>query len=134
MEISISWLIITASICLAISIIEGWFLVLSRFLDIKIFPGYGYLVKSHIDYIMMSGLLFAIYLILNSLNLTLSNSTIVALTIGALYNPFGFLLQAIKPNIADTDSKIIKAGLLIGFLPAIYGFLGVAYTVILKFI
>ena len=134
MEISISWLIITASICITISIIEGWVLVFARFLNIKIFPGYGYLVKSHIDYIMMSGMLFAIYLILNSLNLTISNSIIVTLTIGALYNPFGFLLQAIKPNITDTNSKIKKAGLLIGFLPATYGFLGVAYTVILKFI
>lgn len=50
--------------------------------------------------------------------------------VSALYNPFGFLLQAIKPDIADGDGVGYKISVIMGFLPLTIG-LGWAAIVIM---
>lgn len=138
MEIEISLLIVTAGICLIISIAEGWVIAFIRYLNIKtlqkIFPGYRYLVRSHVDYAIMAILLFAIFCILSIMNITISKSVIVALIVGSLYNPAGFIIQAVNPKIADGDSLLIKSAILLGFIPATYGFGSVCFAVICKYI
>lgn len=138
MEIEISLLPVTACICLFISIIEGWVIAFMRYLKIKtlqkIFPGYRYLVRSHVDFVLMAALLFSIFCIVSAISITISKPAIIALIVGALYNPAGFILQAVNPKIADGDSLLIKSAALLGFVPATYGFSSVCLTVICKYI
>lgn len=138
MEIEISLLPVTGCICLVVSIIEGWIMAVIRYLEFKplkkLFPGYRYLVRSHIDYVMMAPLLFGIYLILSTLEISISKLAISALILGALYNPAGFILQAMNPEIAEGDSKLIKLGILAGFIPATYGFCAVCLAIICKIV
>jgi len=133
MELNLSLILIIAVICLFISVVQGWILAFMRYSEFeflkKVFPGYGFLVKSHIDYVMMGGLLFIIYIVLAKFNLTLPKFVILSLVIGALYNPFGFVLQSIKPNITRSDSIVFKIMILAGFLPATIGFIGVCHAV-----
>lgn len=120
-----SLLPVAGAICLLAAVIEGWVLALIHYLKWepvkKIFPGYRYLVRSHIDYAMMATLVFVTYLILKNLGLALPKLAIVALIVGAFGNPFGFFLQAIKPELLETDSLLLKVGILLGLLPATYG-------------
>lgn len=138
MEIEISLLPVTACICLVISIVEGWIMAFMRYLRIKtlqkLFPGYRYLVRSHVDFLIMATLLFSIFCILSVINVTISKPVIIALIVGALYNPAGFILQAVNPEIADGDSLLIKSATLLGFIPATYGFGSVCLAVICKYI
>ncbi len=123
------------AVCFLAALIEGWIMALIQYLKLepvkKLFPGYKYLVRSHVDYVMMATLVFVIYLVLNSLELSLSKVAILALIAGALYNPFGFLLQAIKPEMAESDSILLKAGILLGFIPLTYG-VGIACILIIR--
>ena len=121
-----SLLPVAGALCLSATLFEGWAMALIRYLKIeslkKLFPGYRYLVRSHIDFAMMAALVFILYVVLTHLDLSLSRVAISALVIGALYNPFGFLLQAIKPELAESNSTLLKIGILLGFIPATYGF------------
>lgn len=120
-----SLLPVAGAVCLLAAVIEGWMLALIHYLKLasveKLFPGYRYLVRSHVDYAMMAALVFATYLILKSLGLSLPKLATAALIIGAVGNPLGFLLQALKPEIAEPDSIVLKVGILVGLIPATYG-------------
>jgi len=137
-EVDISLLPVAGTLCLIVVLIEGWMMALIRYLNIKsmkkLFPGYRYLVRSHVDYALMAALLFVVYLVLANLELSPSKLAISALIIGALYNPFGFLLQAIKPELTESDSKPLKVVILLGFIPATYGFGSVCTLIIAKVI
>jgi len=136
MEITLSLIPVAGAFCLLASILEGWILALMRYMKVgalkKVFSGYQYLVRSHVDYVIMAVLLVGIYLVLVAMDISISKTAIVALIIGAFYDPFGFLLQAVKPGIAESDSRIIKMAILIGFVPATYGFGAVALAIIFR--
>ena len=136
MEMSL--LIMTAAICLLMVILTGWLLAIMRYLNSallkRIFPGFKYLKRAHVDYAMMAGLLLALFLIFKKLNLMLGNFEIVALSIGGLYNPSGFILQALRPDIANNNSGALKFLIMAGFIPATLGFGVVAYKIILAVI
>ena len=137
-EVDISLLPVAGALCLMAVLIEGWVMALIRYLNIKsmktLFPGYRYLVRSHVDYALMAALLFVAYLVLKNLGLSPSKLTIAALILGALYNPFGFLLQAVKPELTESASKPLKVGILLGFIPATYGFGSVCTLIVAKLI
>jgi hypothetical protein len=61
------------------------------------------------------------YLALVELNIQPPSFILWLVFIGALYNPFGFLLQAIKPELGDADTFFAKVGVAIGFLPLSIG-------------
>lgn len=116
---------LAASICLFMALVEAWFMTMVRYFKLtsvkKLFPGYRDLVRSHIDYLMMTSLVFSMYLALVELNIQPPNVILWLIFIGALYNPFGFLLQAIKPELGDADTFLAKVGVAIGFLPLSIG-------------
>lgn len=125
---------LAAAICLFMALIEAWFMTMVRYFKLtsvkKLFPGYRDLVKSHIDYLMMASLVFSMYLALVELNIQPPNFILWLVFIGALYNPFGFLLQAIKPDLGDTNTFQAKAGVALGFLPLTIGLGWLAIMVI----
>jgi len=99
-----SLLLITGAITLLLTIVIAWLMVLIG-LKVKainsLFPGYSFLVKAHVDYAIMTALIFTVYLVLSHLNLELPKLTIAAICIGSLLNPFFFLLMAIKPDFYE---------------------------------
>ncbi|BDX08289.1 hypothetical protein [Planctobacterium marinum] len=115
---------LAAAICLIMALLEAWLLTASRYLKWrwvkKIFPNYRDLVRSHIDYLIMSALLFGVYLTLLQLQISVPGIILWLTFIGAIYNPFGFILQAIKPDIVG-DDLLSKIGVVLGFLPLSIG-------------
>lgn len=115
---------LAASICLTIALIEAWLLTAVRYLRWngikKIFPNYRDLVRSHIDYLIMSAIVFSVYMVLKELKINPPSAILWLTMIGAIYNPFGFILQAMKPDIVGND-LLSKIGVVIGFLPSSIG-------------
>lgn len=116
---------LAASICLFTAMIQAWLMTLIRYLKIEsirnLFPNYRDLVRSHVDYLMMASLIFAIYLVVVQLEIVLPAMVVWLLFVGSIYNPFGFLLQAIKPNIVEGGGVLAKAGAVLGFIPLTLG-------------
>ena len=127
MSLNESLLPLAGAICIASSVLEGWFLALILYVKWepvkKLFPGVRDLVHSHVDYAMMGAVLFGIYAVLKVMHVDLHPVVILALAAGAIYNPFGFLVKAVKPEMGKADTAIQKIGILLGFIPATYGFL-----------
>ena len=60
-----SVLVVVASLCLLITLVLAWCLVgvrSSAFMK-RLFPNYQYLLKAHIDYLLMTGLLMIFFLL-----------------------------------------------------------------------
>lgn len=115
---------LAASICLLIALVEAWILTAVRYLRWngikKIFPNYRDLVRSHIDYLIMSAIVFGVFLVLKEVNIKPPTGILWLTFVGALYNPFGFILQAMKPDIVGND-LLSKIGVVLGFLPLSIG-------------
>lgn len=125
---------LAASICLLVALVQAWIMTLVRYLKVtsikKIFPSYRDLVRSHVDYIIMSALIFAVYLVILQLQIVLPSIVLWLIFIGALYNPFGFILQAIKPNIVEAGGLVTKVGVVVGFTPLSVGLIWTAIEII----
>ncbi len=125
-EITSQWLLITAAIALLISLFEAWLATLIIYGKVgflkKIFPATHNLIRSHVDYTMMTALVGFIYLALDHLQIELPKAIIVILCIGVLYNPFGFVLKAINPKAGNSDTVMGRIIVCAGFLPATIGF------------
>ncbi len=134
---TLSLLPVIAAVCILISLTEAWLLSLMRYLKVaflkRLFPGYHYLVRSHIDYLLMGMLLFLFYLVLDRLQIQVASFWLWMMVVGAIYNPLGFLVQAIKPDAADSDNPFIKAAIMLAFLPATLGFGGSAVFIIMTY-
>lgn len=115
---------VAASVCLIMALLEAWLLTAARYLKWrwvkKVFPNYRDLVRSHIDYLIMSAIIFVVFLVLLKLQISPPPWILWLTLIGAIYNPFGFILQAIKPDIVGEDT-LSKIGVVIGFLPLSIG-------------
>lgn len=133
-EITPHWLLITAAIALLISLFEAWLVTLIIYGKVgflkKIFPATHNLIRSHVDYTIMTALLGFTYLALEHLQLELPKAIIVILCIGVLYNPFGFVLKAINPKAGNSDTVLGRVMVCLGFLPTTIGF-GYAMIIIL---
>lgn len=136
MNTSIELLPLAAAICLFVALIQAWFMTMIRYLKMegikKLFPGYRDLVRSHIDFLMMAALIFSLYLVILKLNIELPNFICWLIAIGAIYNPLGFLFQAIKPSIAEGEGLLFKLGLIAGFLPLTIGLVYSSLVIIIK--
>ena len=115
---------LAASICLLTALVQAWILTSVRYFKMtffrRIFKNYKDLVRSHVDYLIMSALIMALYLMVQSMSLQVPEPILWLVFIGALYNPFGFILQAIKPDIAE-GGFMKKVGVGIGFMPTTIG-------------
>jgi len=125
-EVTPSWMLITAAIAMLISLLEAWLATLIIYGKVaflkKIFPATHNLIRSHVDYTIMTALLGFTYFAIIHLNIDLPKSIIVILCIGVLYNPFGFVIKAINPQAGNSDTLAGKVMVCVGFLPATIGF------------
>ena len=124
------YLLITGSICVTISLLEAWCMVAVRFLNIEMIKsklvGYGFMVKSHLDYLLMSALLFSIYSVITILETQLPTVIILCMCIGALLNPFGFLVAA----FIKKPPRIMTVVTYSSFLLTTTGFMGAVVTIL----
>lgn len=103
---SLNLLVLTGSTCLTVALVEAWLLV-GRFASedgpvARYIPGKHDLLKSHIDYLMMAQLLFISFMLFKLLSVAPSPYVIAATCIGSFFNPFAFLIRAIRPNYLAT--------------------------------
>ena len=125
-EISLSWLLVVAAGVMIFSLFEAWLATLIIYGKVKIlkklFPATHNLIRSHVDYIMMTTLLSVAYFFCLHLNIALPKTIIVLICIGAIYNPFGFFIKAINPKAGQSDTFLGKFMVCAAFLPTTIGF------------
>ena len=119
------------SLCLTLALILAWCLVGVRTTGFmkRWFPSYQYLLKAHIDYLMMTGLLFIFFLLFAHLRLTPPPLIVVAMSVGSLVNPAAFLALAIKPDLPQRPASVFGATVSCGFVLTTIGYGGAAWVV-----
>ena len=126
MTISHDTLLLTAAVCLIVSLILAWvasFILYAKTAWLKkLVKANHQLIRAHIDFLLMSLLLVVTYYLCQERNIVLPTWCIITACIGAIYNPFGFIVLAFKPSMANPKTTFEKARVLLGFLPATIGF------------
>ncbi len=126
-----SVLVLVGSFCLMVALVLAWCLVGVRSTASMrtVFPNYQYLLKAHIDYLLMTGLLMIFFLLFTHLRLSPSPLVVVAMSVGSLVNPLGFLALALKPDLRQNPSSpfgVVMAG---SFTSTTIGYAGAAWSV-----
>lgn len=120
------WLLVTAAIAMLISLVEAWLATLIIYGKVgwlkKIFPATHNLIRSHVDYTIMTGLAAVLYFVIIHLQLQIPPAVIAIFCIGLLYNPAGFIAKAVNPNMGNSDTVLGRVMVCAGFLPATIGF------------
>jgi len=119
------------SLSLTLALILAWCLVgvrTTKFMK-RWFPSYPYLLKAHIDYLMMTGLLFLFFLLFAHFQLTPPALIIVAMSVGSWVNPAAFLALAIKPDLPQRPASVFGATVSCSFVLTTIGYGGAAWVV-----
>jgi hypothetical protein len=124
-------LVVVGSLCLTITLVLAWCLlgVRTSARVRKLFPNVPNLLKAHIDYLLMTGLLMIFYLLFAHFQLSVSPVILVAMSVGSLMNPLGFLVQAIKPDTKQIPASPFGAIMATGFALTTIGYAGAAWSV-----
>jgi hypothetical protein len=96
-----SILVVVGSLCLLITLVLAWCLagVRSSAFMKKLFPNYQNLLKAHLDYLMMTGLLMIFFLLFEHFRVSPSPLVVFAMCVGSFMNPVGFIALAIRPGL-----------------------------------
>ena len=92
-------------------------------------PSYQYLLKSHIDFLMMTGLLLVFFLLFGHLRVTPPTFLVVAMSVGSLGNPLGFLALALKPDMSQRPASPFGVLIVGSFMMTTIGYGGAAWVV-----
>ena len=124
-------LVVDASVCLVVTLGLAWCLVgvrSSPFMK-RVFPNYQYLLKAHIDYLMMTGLLMIFFLLFAHFRVLPTRLVVFAMCIGSFMNPVGFIALAIRPNLRQTPASPFGAVMASSFTLTTIGYAGAAWAV-----
>jgi O-antigen ligase len=105
-------LAVMGSVCMMLALVLASCLAgvrSSRFVK-KCFPNPQYLLKAHLDFLMMTGLLFVFFLLFEHLRLIPPTAIVVAMSLGSVGNPSGFLALAVRPERPPTRSGFMPLG------------------------
>ena len=124
-------LVVTGSLCMLVTLALSWCLVgvrTSAFMK-SLFASYPNLLKAHLDYLMMTGLLMVFFLLFTHFQVSPSPLIVWAMSIGSFMNPVGFLLLALKPNLSQHPAS--PFGLLMSgsFTLTTIGYAGAALSI-----
>ena len=124
-------LVVVGSCCMTLALILAWGLAGVRSSSVmkRWIPNYQNLLKSHIDFLMMTGLLFVFFLLFMHFRLTPPAFIVVAMSVGSLGNPLGFLALAIKPDLSQRPASPFGAIMAGCFTLTTIGYGGAAWTV-----
>jgi hypothetical protein len=109
----VAYLAVAAAACLTMALIEAWLLLIRVSAKEgplnRLLPNTKDLLSSHIDYLMMALFLFAFYGLFRVVGVAPPDWLVAAACFGSFFNPFGFLLQAVKPSYLKTPPKAFMA-------------------------
>lgn len=126
-----SILVVTASLCLLITLALAWCLVgvrSSSFMK-KLFPNYQYLLKAHIDYLMMTGLLMIFFLLFDHFRMAPPAFVVFAMSAGSFMNPIGFIALSVKPTLRQQPTSPFGAVMTVSFTLTTIGYGAAAWSV-----
>jgi len=100
-----AFLVVTGSLCLTVALVEAWILVTVVTTPdgglAKRIPGTQDLLKSHIDYLMMSQFLFIFYMLFNHFQIKPAGFIIFCMCVGSFGNALLFLIRAMNPSLKE---------------------------------
>ena len=126
-----SLLVVVGSLCLLITLVLAWCLAIARsasFLK-KLFPSYQNLLKAHIDYLLMTGLLMIFFMLFNHFHVSPSRLVVFAMCVGSFMNPLGFIALAVKPDLRQQPSSPFGLLMTGSFTLTTIGYAGAAWSV-----
>lgn len=124
-------LAVTGSLCMMLALVLAWCLAgvrSSRFVK-TCFRNPQYLLKAHLDFLMMTGLLFVFFLVFRQLGLTPPSAVVATMSAGSIGNPLGFLALALKPDLSQKPSSPFGALMVLSFTATTIGYGGAAWCV-----
>jgi hypothetical protein len=124
-------LVVVGSLCLLITLVLAWCLVgvrSSAFMK-KLFPNYQNLLKAHIDYLLMTGLLMIFFLLFTHFQVSPSPVVVVAMCVGSFMNPVGFIALAVKPTLRQQPASPFGAVMAGSFTLTTIGYAGAAWSI-----
>jgi hypothetical protein len=126
-----SLLVVVGSLCLLITLGLAWCLVgvrSSAFMK-RVFPNYQNLLKAHLDYLMMTGLLMIFFLLFDHFRVSAPRGVVFAMCVGSFMNPVGFIALAIRPTLRQTPISPFGAIMAGSFTLTTIGYAGAAWAV-----
>lgn len=126
-----SVLVVVASLCLLITLVLAWCLVgvrSSAFMK-RLFPNYQYLLKAHIDYLMMTGLLMIFFLLFTHFQVSPPLVVVCAMCTGSFMNPVGFIALSIRPTLSQKPTSLFGAVMAGSFTLTTIGYAGAAWSI-----
>jgi hypothetical protein len=126
------WLVLTGSVYLTIALAQAWALVVvltnpTCSLATRI-PGWQDLVKSHIDYLLMSLFLFVLFLLFVHFQTHLPTFFALSLILGALENPALFFIRALYPALKQEPSNPFRIAMTASCVLTTLGYLAGAWV------
>jgi hypothetical protein len=123
-------LVVAGSLCMTLALILAWCLAGVRSSAVmKGWLNYQYLLKAHLDFLMMTGLLFVFFLLFRQLGVTPPAFVVVAMSVGSLGNPLGFLALAFKPDMSQRPVSPFGVIIVGSFTMTTIGYGGAAWVV-----
>jgi len=108
-------------------VVPGWCPVVS--VHEEAFPSYQHLLKAHIDYLMMTGLLMVFFLLFNHFHASPSRAVVFGMCAGSFMNPIGFIALAMKPTLRQQPNSPFGAIMATSFTLTTIGYAGAAWSV-----
>lgn len=127
------YFILMGSLCLSVALVQAWLLVAVFSSEegsiAKLIPGRQDLLRSHIDYLMMSQFLFIFFMLFRSLSLTPPLWLMACVCIGSFFNPFAFFVRAIKPSYLKSPPLLFTAMITVSCILTTVGYAACAWIV-----
>ncbi len=121
----------TGSLCLLIALFLAWCLVgvrSSAFMK-RVFPSYQNLLKAHIDYLMMTGLLMIFCLLFDHFHVPTSRVIVFGMCAGSFMNPIGFIALAVNPTLRQQPTSPFGMVMATSFSLTTIGYAGAAWEI-----
>jgi hypothetical protein len=95
----------------------------------RAFPSYQHLLKAHIDYLMMTGLLMIFFVLFNHFRVSPSPLVAFGMCAGSFMNPIGFIALAMKPTLRQQPNSPFGAVMATSFTLTTIGYAGAAWSI-----
>lgn len=131
MQSNANILAVAGSVCLVNALALAWCLVAVRssaFVK-RILPGYQNVLKAHLDYLMMTGLLMIFFLLFTHFRVSPSPFVLAGMCAGSLMNPIGFIVLAINPTIRQQPASPFGVVMATSFTMTTIGYAGGAWAI-----
>lgn len=124
-------LVVTGGLCMLVTLALAWCLVGVRTsASMKsLFASYPNLLKAHMDYLLMTGLLMVFFLLFAHFQVKPAPLIVWAMCIGSFLNPVGFLLLSVRPNLSQHPASPFGLLMSCSFTLTTIGYAGAALSV-----